>query len=70
MRRIVISQPELLTPGEAAGVLDISTSHLAHLGSKGFVQPVFLPSGQRRYSRVAIEELLTTYPWRRKRARR
>jgi predicted site-specific integrase-resolvase len=51
--------PDLISPGEAAGLLGVTTTTLANWAAVGTVECVRLPSGHRRYVRSSIEALAT-----------
>lgn len=57
-----IPAPELLTPGEAADRLRVTTAALAAWSDAGKIEAVILPSGHRRYRRAVIEAILTGSP--------
>lgn len=48
-------QPKLLTIGEAAKQLGVSVATLRAWADKGWVTPVKLPSGYRRFTEREIE---------------
>lgn len=56
VRKIV--GPDVLTRGEAAQVLDVHPSTVARWAATGFLPSFRIPSGQRRYRKGDVEDLL------------
>lgn len=54
---------QLLTPGEAASLLGITTQHLARLADRGKLRAVRREGGNRRYLAADVEAILAREPW-------
>ncbi len=49
----------LLTPGDAARMLHVTTKTLQRMAQRGDLAAVLLPSGHRRYRQADVEALLS-----------
>lgn len=49
---------QMLSPGEAAAMLGVTTTTLANWAARGHVESVTLPSGHRRYVAASVRQLV------------
>lgn len=59
MTRKIVA-PDVLTRGEAAWVLNVHPSTVARWAATGFLPSFRIPSGQRRYRKADVEDLLNS----------
>ena len=54
-----VSRHEYLTPAQVCVLLKISARTLYRYQDGGFITPVLLPSGHRRFRRIDVDRLVT-----------